>query len=101
MMKALVKKLRESYDFVFFDAPPVIGVSDAMTLIREMDGVLLVVQHRRYPRVVSIRAKEMIENTGANLIGVVLNNINISRDYSYYDQQYYPYSRTSHMESKS
>ena len=96
-----MKTLRESYEFVFFDAPPVIGVSDAMVLVKEMDGVLLVVQHRRYPRAVSGRAKEMIENTGANLIGAVLNNVNISRDYSYYYHQHYPYQRISRVESES
>ena len=94
IMKDLIRDLRDRYDYVFFDAPPMIGVSDASLLAREMDGVLLVIQHRKYPRAVSNRAKYMIENVGANLIGVVLNNINVSRDYSYYyyhQQQYYSY----------
>jgi capsular exopolysaccharide synthesis family protein len=92
-MKELVGTVKAKYDFVFFDAPPIIGVSDASLLAREMDGVLLVVQHRKYPRAVSIRAKNMLENAGSNLIGVVLNNINISRDYSYY---YYHYTYSYH-----
>ena len=94
-MKDLVKELKEQYSFVFFDAPPMIGVSDASLLVREMDGVLLVIQHRKYPRSVSSRAKDMVENVGGNLIGVVLNNINVSRDYSYYyyHQHYYSYPR--------
>lgn len=92
MMKELLAILKESYDFVFFDTPPAIGVSDASLLIRGMSGVILVVQHRKYPRAVSIRAKDMINNIGGNLIGVVLNNINISKDYSsYYFQQHYNY----------
>jgi Mrp family chromosome partitioning ATPase len=74
-----------------FDAPPVIGVSDASFLAREMDGVIQVIQHRKYPRSVSSRAKDMIENVGGRLLGVVLNNINISRDYSYYYQYHYYY----------
>lgn len=90
-MKELIKELRESYDHVFFDAPPIIGVSDASLLASEMDGVLLVIQHRKYPKAVSGRAKGMLENVGANLIGVVLNNINMSRDYSYYYYHYYSY----------
>jgi capsular exopolysaccharide synthesis family protein len=88
-MKQLVATLKERYDYVFFDAPPIIGVSDASLLVGEMDGVLLVVQHRKYPRSVSNRAKDMVENVGGNLLGVVLNNINISRDYSYYYHYYY------------
>lgn len=90
--KELVRELGENYDMVFFDTPPIIGVSDASLIVREMDGVVLVIQHRKYPRWVSHRAKKMLDGLGANLIGVVLNNINISRDYSYYyyyHQQYY------------
>jgi succinoglycan biosynthesis transport protein ExoP len=89
-MRALVKELSERYDRVFFDAPPIIGVSDASVLAREVDGVMLLIQHRKYPRAVSERAKAMLDNMGANLMGVVLNNINVSRDQSsYYYHQYY------------
>jgi Mrp family chromosome partitioning ATPase len=41
---------------------------------------------------VSSRAKAMIENVGANLLGVVLNNLNVARDYYYYYNSYYNYS---------
>ncbi len=55
---------------------------------------MLVIQHRKYPRNVSLRAKLMIENTGAPLLGVVLNRINLARDYtSYYQYSYYYYAR--------
>jgi len=54
-----------------------------------MDGVLLVVQYRKYPRNISLRARRLLENVGATVIGVVLNNINIMRDDYYY---YYHYS---------
>jgi len=94
-MRELIRELKGRYDFVFFDAPPIVGVSDASLLAREMDGVLLVIQHRKYPRALSGRAKAMLDNIGANLMGVVLNNINIARDYSsyYYQQHYYAYPR--------
>lgn len=100
-MKELVGKLGEKYDQVFFDAPPIIGVSDASLLAREVDAVLLVIQHRKYPKTVASRARDMLQNVGANLIGVVLNNINISRDYSYYYYHYYSYySRSSEKEKE-
>jgi capsular exopolysaccharide synthesis family protein len=91
-MKDLVAHVRGAFDLVLFDTPPLIGVSDTSMLAREMDGVLLVIQHRKYPRAVSKRARDMLENMGANLIGVVLNNVNISRDYSYYYYHHYYYS---------
>lgn len=89
-MRELIKNLKARYDYVFFDSPPVVGVSDASILASEVDGVLLVVQYRKYPRVMSLRAKRMVENVGGKLIGVVLNNINILRDdYYYYYHSYY------------
>lgn len=92
-MLQIANALRGRYDRVFFDSPPMIGVSDASQLVRIVDGVVMVVQHRKYPRAMAKRAKEMIDNMGGNLLGVVLNNINISRDYSsyYYKYQYYYY----------
>jgi len=90
-MRELVKHVAAEYDLVVFDAPPIIGVSDASLLAREVDGVLLVVQHRKYPRSVSNRARMMVENAGGRLAGVVLNNINISKDYSYYYHYSYYY----------
>ena len=92
-IREMAEELKENYDYVFFDAPPLIGVSDASLLVREIDDVVLVVQHRKYPRAVSDRAKSMLENLGGNLVGVVLNNINISRDYSsYYFQGHHYHS---------
>jgi succinoglycan biosynthesis transport protein ExoP len=90
-MRALIAELGDRYDRVFFDAPPIIGVSDASVLAREVDGVMLLIQHRKYPKAISDRAKGMLDNMGANLMGVVLNNINVSRDqsYYYYHQYYY------------
>jgi len=91
-MRGLIREVKGRYGTVFFDAPPIIGVSDASLLVREMDGTLLVIQHRKYPRAISSRARDMIENVGGNLLGVVLNNINITRDYTYYYYQHHYYS---------
>lgn len=89
-IRELVKNLKTRYDFVFFDSPPIVGVSDASILASEMDGVMLVVQYRKYPRAISSRAKRIMENVGAHSLGVVLNNINIMRDdYYYYYNSYY------------
>jgi capsular exopolysaccharide synthesis family protein len=91
-LRALIDELKTRYDYVFFDAPPIMGVSDAAIISSEVDGVLLVVQHRSYPRAVSLRAKNMVDNVGGNLIGVVLNNINVTRDYYYYYYHSYYYT---------
>jgi capsular exopolysaccharide synthesis family protein len=99
-LRDLLGKVRGRYDYVFFDSPPIMGVSDAAILSSEMDGVLLVIQHRTYPRAVSGRAKTMIDNVGGNLLGVVLNNLNVARDYYYYYSSYYNYSYGSRAKDR-
>jgi capsular exopolysaccharide synthesis family protein len=92
-MKDLISELKQHYDFVFFDSPPVMGVSDASILASEVDMTLQVIQYRRYPQPMNIRAKQLIEKVGGNLVGIVLNNINMSQDESYYYYSgYYHYS---------
>ncbi|MDB6053298.1 MAG: ywqD 2 [Verrucomicrobiales bacterium] len=83
-MKELISELKKRYDFVFFDSPPIIGVSDASILASEVDMVIQVIQYRRYPQQMTIRTKQMIQKIGANLIGLVLNNISMSSDDNYY-----------------
>jgi capsular exopolysaccharide synthesis family protein len=83
-MKDLINELKRRYDFVFFDSPPIMGVSDASILASEVDMTLQVIQYRRYPQPMNIRAKQLIEKVGGNLVGIVLNNINMSQDESYY-----------------
>ena len=92
-MKEFIHEVKKRYDVVFFDSPPIMGVSDASVLASEVDMTLLVVQYRKYPQVMTIRAKQMVEKVGGHLMGVVLNNINISQDsyYYYYSGYYYDY----------
>jgi polysaccharide biosynthesis transport protein len=86
----LVHSLKLKYDVIFFDTPPLVGISDSAVIAKEMDGVLLVVQYRKYPRDLIIRAKQMLDTLGVPQVGVVLNNINIMRDdYYYYYHSYY------------
>ena len=88
-MKDLISDLKQRYDFVFFDSPPILGVSDAAVLASEVDMAIQVIQYRRYPQPMNIRAKQLIEKAGGNLVGIVLNNITMSQDEGYY----YYYSR--------
>jgi capsular exopolysaccharide synthesis family protein len=83
-MKNLISELKQRYDVVLFDSPPIMGVSDASILASEVDMTLQVIQYRRYPQPMNIRAKQLIEKVGGNLVGIVLNNINMSQDESYY-----------------
>jgi capsular exopolysaccharide synthesis family protein len=98
-MKEMISELKQRYDFIFFDSPPILGVSDASVLASEVDLVMQVIQYRRYPQPMTIRAKQMIEKVGGNFVGMVLNNINMAQDegYYYYSGYYhdYYYSRSA------
>ena len=83
-MKKMIGDLKQRYEFVFFDSPPILGVSDASVLASEVDLVVQVIQYRRYPQPMNLRAKQVIEKVGGTFLGIVLNNINMSQDESYY-----------------
>ena len=96
-MKEMIMEVKKRYDFVFFDSPPLLGVSDASVLASEMDMVLQVIQYRRYPQPMTNRAKQMVQKVGGNLMGLVLNNINMSQDENYYYYSgYYEYHSKHH-----
>jgi len=81
---SLLEICRTNYDVIVVDSPPVLGISDASVVCQEVDVTLLLIQHRRYPRNVSIRAKRVIDEVGGKLFGVILNNVNIKTDDNYY-----------------
>ena len=82
-MSELIRQLKQHYDIVFFDAPPILGVSDASVLVSEVDNTVMVVQYRRFPRNMLQRVKSTVTHVGGNLIGVVLNNVDTRQDDSY------------------
>ena len=102
-MKEFVAEMKSRYDYVFLDAPPIMGVSDASVLASMVDMCVLVVQYRKYPQLMTQRAKSMVTKVGGELVGVVLNNINISQDsyYYYYSGYYYDYYYKSREKEES
>ena len=82
------------YDIVIFDSPPTLAVTDAKLLSGIVDGIILIVQSGKVPRDVAIKAKESLTEVGANILGVVLNNLDASKGsyyYYHYHKQYYSY----------
>jgi Mrp family chromosome partitioning ATPase len=94
-LKTLLKELRGRYDRIVFDAPPVIGVSDASVLASVVDDTVLLIQHRRNPQSMVLRAQQIIESVNnKHIVGVVLNRVpqNSGEDYGYYTRNYSYYS---------
>ena len=96
-MVDLIAKVKQQYDLVFFDSPPILGVSDGSVLASECDITIMVVQHRRFPRAMLQRVKQAVSHAGGSLIGVVFNNVDAKHDegYSYYNgyNEYYAQKR--------
>lgn len=89
-MKQLVSRLREDYDVVILDAPPVCDVTDAALLSTIVDGTILVVSSGKVERDSLKIAKELLLKVNANIIGVVLNKLDKSlKGNSYYNYYYY------------
>ncbi len=96
-MDALLTEVKQRFDVVFLDSPPILGVSDASVLCSLADLTIIVVQHRRFPKSMLMRVKNAISNVGGNPLGVVLNNVDIRHDqnYEYYTNYYKYYSKPS------
>ena len=95
-MSDLIADVKQRFDLVLIDSPPILGVSDAAVISSEADQTMLVVQHRKLPRNMLIRVKQAVEQVGGDIIGVVLNNVDVRSDsqYQYYTSYYTYYSPT-------
>ena len=101
-MSDTIAELKSRYDIVFFDSPPILGVSDASVIASEVDQTVIVVQHRRFPRAMLTRVKQAILGVGGTVLGVVLNNVDLKHDqnYYYYTNYYGYYSPESGKEGQ-
>lgn len=93
-LQELVNAAKGRYDRILFDSPPIIGVSDASVLATVMDGALLLIQHRRNPQAMTLRAQQTLRSTRTTLIGAILNQVpnDSGEDYGYYSHNYAYYS---------
>jgi len=88
-MKAFVERLREDFDIILLDSPPVGVVTDAAILSTIVDGTILVVSSGQVEIEAAQRAKELLQKVNANILGVVLNKIAKNSKDTYYFNYYY------------
>ncbi len=93
-LRELIATLKGRYDRIVFDSPPIIGVSDASVLVSAVDDAVLLIQHRRNPQSMVLRAQQIVDGLKTPLLGVVLNQVpaNAGGDYGYYTNNYAYYS---------
>lgn len=83
-MEYLLKEAYNLYDFILFDTPPVLTVTDAQVLANLVDGSILVTSSGTTDRDSAIKAKELLSNANAKLLGAVLNNKKVDKSTHYY-----------------
>lgn len=84
-MENLLEKLRENFDYVILDTPPVQEVTDSQILSTKADGTILVVRAERTKKESVNNAINLLKKVNANIIGTVLNGTDLSRSkYQYY-----------------
>jgi len=102
-MAALIEYFAEKYDFVIIDAPPLVVAADALALGTMTDGILLVARPGVIDSTSAAIAKESLEHSGQNVLGLVVNGVipeNEPDSYFYYAKGYYV-EEVSHQKTMS
>jgi len=99
-MRSLVEQVTKEYDYVVFDTPPLMSVSDGAILASQVDGILLVISPGKVKGEVARHTKELLERIGTPVLGCVFNGIEPSHSNYYYYYNYYHYYAGSEGEKK-
>ncbi len=92
-MRNFLKQLREKFDLIILDSPPIIAVTDSEILTSMVDGTLLVVSSENTEIDMMERSVELIRRENTQFLGTVLNNFSYKSGYGSYYKYYYYYSR--------
>jgi succinoglycan biosynthesis transport protein ExoP len=92
-MDTLVSYLKRSFDFVLFDTPPILAVSDALAMGPMADAIILVARGGQTPIPAIKQAKQKLDAHKLKCLGVILNGVDLVEQDGYYARQYYSYSK--------
>ncbi|RMG07295.1 MAG: polysaccharide biosynthesis tyrosine autokinase, partial [Acidobacteria bacterium] len=89
-MSTLMEIFQKEFTHVIIDSPPIASFTDGVLIAAMVDGVIMVVHSAKTSRQIVRRSCQLIQDVGAKIFGVLLNNVNISsQDNYYYYQSYY------------
>ena len=89
-MRRLIETLEDNFTHIVIDSPPIASFTDGVLIAAMVDGVILVVHAGKSSRGIVRRSSQLLQEVGAKIFGVVLNNANLrSQDGYYYYQSYY------------
>lgn len=97
--KSLIKEVRERYDYVLVDTPPVSSMIDAAIVAKQCDGAILVIESELVSYKVAVKAKSQLEMSGCRLLGAVLNKVDAKKD-KYYTKYNYYYREKKQVDRK-
>ncbi len=83
-LKELIKEMAKCYDYIFLDAPPVMFVSDPITISTYANAVIIAIEHGKTEKDLVKKAVDSLKQVNANIIGAVFNNIPVSNQSNYY-----------------
>ncbi len=83
-LKELIKEMAAEYDYILLDAPPVMLVSDPITISTYSNAVVLAIEHGKTEKELAKKAVDSLKQVDANIIGAVFNNIPVSKHSNYY-----------------
>ena len=84
----LIPALKEVFDYVVVDTAPVGQVIDCALMVPHMDGIVMVIDATRNSHKLERRVKNQLEKSGGKILGVVLNQVDMSRERGYYGKYY-------------
>ncbi|MDA0748675.1 MAG: polysaccharide biosynthesis tyrosine autokinase, partial [bacterium] len=90
-MTEFIAEVRELYDIILIDSPPVLQATDATILGTKVDGVLLVYKIGQVSRSALRRAKLQLDNVNVSVLGVVINGLRADASEDFRDLRYYSY----------
>lgn len=90
-MTEFLEKLKQTFEVILIDTPPILAVTDALVLAPKSDGIILVVWGGKTSREALKRAREKMDLTKARAVGVILNRVNLKEHDYYYKHHYYHY----------
>ena len=86
---SLIHGMREKYDYVLADTPPVGSLTDAAVVARQCDGAIMVIESDLVSRRIAAKAKEQLEMSGCHILGAVLNKVDMKKNKYYSKYSYY------------
>ena len=96
LFASMVKQMREQYDYVIIDTPPMGNLIDGAIVARQCDGAVMVVESGAVSYRLEQRVKNQLDKSGCRILGVVLNKVDLEHSsYGYYGKygKYGKYSR--------